>query len=58
MAKNAIAVERDWQVEDDLRTLERAREIENDPKRMKKCQELATEKMKSMGAIASESCDE
>jgi hypothetical protein len=42
----------DWQVEDDLRTLCKAKEIQADPKRMKKCQELATVKMKEMGSVA------
>lgn len=47
----------DWQTEDDLRTLCKAKEIQNDPKRMKKCQEMATKKMKEMGAVAGGSED-
>lgn len=41
----------DWQVEEDLRTLCRAKEIEADPKRLKKCQELARKKRNEMKDI-------
>jgi hypothetical protein len=47
----------DWQTEDDLRTLVRAREIEKDPKRMKAAQELAKKKMVEVAAVASDSND-
>jgi hypothetical protein len=42
----------DWQTEEDLRTLCRAKEIKADPKRMKKCKELAQRKMSEMGSVA------
>lgn len=42
----------DWQCEDDLRTLTRAKEIEADPKRMAKCQALAKQKMMQHAAVA------
>ena len=42
----------DWEVEDDLRTLCKAKEIQADPKRMKKCQDMAKKKMLEMGAVA------
>ena len=47
----------DWQTEDDLRTLVRAREIEKDPKRMKAAQELAKKKMVEVAAVASHTDD-
>lgn len=45
----------DWQTEEDLRTLSRAKEIEKDPKRLAKCKELAKVKMLDMASVAS--CD-
>jgi hypothetical protein len=51
------AAEIDWQTEDDLRTLVRAREIEKDPKRMKAAQELAKKKMVEVAAVASDTDD-
>lgn len=54
MAKTISLGNSDWETEDDLRTLCRAKEIENDPKRMKKCQEMAKKKMVEMGSIASD----
>lgn len=48
------ATERDWQTEDDLRTLQRAREIEKDPKRLKRVQDLAKEKLQEMAEISVE----
>lgn len=44
----------DWQVEQDLRTLNDAREIQDDPKRMKKVKALAAKKLTDMAAIASQ----
>ncbi len=38
MSRNAIGPDQGWQVEDDLRTLCRAKEIRKDPKRFKACQ--------------------
>lgn len=42
----------DWQVEDALRTLIRAEEIESDEKLMAKVRKLAAEKMDDMSEIA------
>jgi len=53
----AAASEIEWQTEDDLRTLVRAREIEKDPKRMKAAQELAKKKMVEVAAVASDTDD-
>lgn len=42
----------DWQVEEDLRTICRAKEIQKDPKRMAKVKELAKSKMIDMASVA------
>lgn len=44
----------DWQVESDLRTLQEAECIENDPKRLAAAQQLAKKKLMELAAIASE----
>ena len=44
--------EREWEAEDDLRTLQRAMEIKNDPARLKRAQELAKEKLQEMAQVA------
>lgn len=41
-----------WQADDDLRTLQRALEIKKDPKRLKRAQDLAKEKLAEMAKIA------
>mgnify|MGYP003613195657 CR=1 FL=1 len=43
----------DWECEEDLRTLIRAKEIEKDPKRFAKAKELAKKKMMDAAAVAS-----
>lgn len=47
----------DWEVEDALRTLVRAKEIENDPKLYEKVQKLAKEKMMAHAAVATDTDD-
>ena len=56
MAKVSVKVSEDekWRVENDLRVLVEAREIQNDPKRFAKVQALAKEKLLEVSAIASE----
>ena len=44
--------DQDWQVEQDLRSLAEAAEINKDPKRLKACQALAKEKMAELAKIA------
>lgn len=44
----AISVDSDWQVEDDMRTLLRAKEIQRDPKRMAAVRKLAQQKVADM----------
>lgn len=44
----------DWETEEDLRTLMRAKEIEKDPKRMAKAQALAKQKMMAAAAVAAD----
>jgi hypothetical protein len=41
-----------WKVEQDLRSLAEAAEINKDPKRLKACQALAKEKMAELAKIA------
>lgn len=53
-AKLGQAVEADWQTEDDLRTLMRAKEIEKDPKRLAAARALAKEKMMQAASVASD----
>ena len=48
------ASERDWQAEDDLRTLQRAIEIEKDPKRYAAAKKLAKEKLAEIKEITSD----
>ncbi len=54
MAAAIAATEDSWQVEDDLRTMARAEEIQKDSKRMAKVTALAKKKMMEMASIASE----
>lgn len=49
-----LVASHDWEVEDALRTLMRAKEIEKDTKLMEKVRKLAEEKMKSAAAVASD----
>lgn len=44
----AISEDKKWQVEDDMRTLLRAREIQRDPKRMAEVRKMARLKMAEM----------
>lgn len=43
----------DWQTEDDMRTLCKAKEIESDPARLKRAQEMAKKKMTEIAAVVS-----
>lgn len=49
---SAIPSDRDWQAEDDARTLKRALEIKNDPKRMSAAQAHANKEMEAMKQIS------
>ena len=51
-AKNAIGMERDWEAEDDLRTLQRAQEIKADPARWKRAKELAKKRLEEIAQVA------
>lgn len=62
MAKNSATIsmrkeEEQWRVESDLSTLQRAEEIEKDPKRMAKVKAMAKEKLMELASIASEGKD-
>lgn len=48
MKKGAVGPSQDWEIEDDMRTLLRAREIQRDPKRMAAVRKLAQQKMADM----------
>lgn len=48
MKAAAIKADDKWRVEDDIRTLMSAREIQRDPKRMAAVRKLAQEKMAEM----------
>lgn len=52
-SKNLAAPRDDWEVEDDIRTLMRAREIQRDPKRMAAVQKMARQKIEDMKNLAS-----
>lgn len=47
VAVNPVGME-DWQIEEDLRTLQRAEEIEKDPKRFARVKALARKKLKGL----------
>jgi len=51
---SSISMDKEWQVESDLRTLCEAEAIRKDPKRMKACQEMAKKKMMDMAGVAGE----
>ena len=48
MKKSAVSPSQDWEIEEDMRTLMRAREIQRDPKRMAAVRKLAQQKMADM----------
>lgn len=54
LASAAKSSDYDWETEEDLRTLVRAKEIEKDPKRLAKAQALAKKKMIEVAAVASD----
>lgn len=48
----SMADQKKWQVEDDLRAIERAEEIKGDRTRMTNVQKMAKEKAQKFGALA------
>lgn len=50
----SYGMDRDWQCESDLRTLQEAEAIEKDPKRFKAAQELAKKKLVELAAVVSD----
>jgi hypothetical protein len=48
----AVGMDKDWQAEDDLRTLVRAGEIKDDKKRYNAAMKMAREKVSEMQEIA------
>ncbi len=62
MAKNsrtlgAVKMEDDWQTEDDMRTLMRAKEIQADPKRMAKVKALARKRLETVASVLGEASE-
>lgn len=61
MAKNdapkPIALD-DWQTEDDLRTLSKAEEIKQDPKRYKAALAMAKSKIKALADLQADASDD
>ena len=49
--KNIAAQEREWQAEEDLRTLSNARKIQADPARMRAAQALARKRLADLKAL-------
>lgn len=58
MASSAIKSSDDWQVDDDLRTLARAEEIKNDPKRYKAALAKAQEKIAALQDLQDDAGEE
>lgn len=52
------AMDAEWQAESDMHTLARAREIRNDPKRLKAAQELAKKKLMELAQVAGATADD
>lgn len=50
-----IAEDRRWKAEDDLRTLQRAKEIQGDRSRMGMCKTVAKEQMKALSGVVGKS---
>lgn len=49
----AVAEEKDWRAEDDMRTLMNAEEIKNDPKRLAAAKAAAKKKLIELAAVTS-----
>lgn len=47
-----IAIDKEWQAEDDMRTLVRAEEIRKDPKRLKAAQAMAKKRADELKSLA------
>lgn len=50
-----VSADEEWRVEDDLRTLVNAEQIEKDPKRMAKVRALAKKRLIELAGVAAES---
>lgn len=53
----AISENEEWQVEDDMRTLMRAKEIQADPKRMAKIKIMARKKLEQVASVMGEAAE-
>lgn len=48
----SITSDKEWQIEDDMRTLVRAEEIRKDPKRLKAAQQLAKKRAEELNVLS------
>lgn len=53
----SIGMDKEWQAEDDMRTLVRAEEIRKDPKRLKAAQQLAKKRAEELNALNKQAAD-
>lgn len=53
----SIKPDEEWQVEDDMRTLMRAKEIQADSKRMAKVKALARKKLETVASVLGEASE-
>lgn len=53
----AIKPDEEWRVEDDMRTLMNAKEIQADPKRMAKVKALARKKLEHVASVLGEASE-
>jgi len=44
--------EKEWQIQDDVRTLQRAMEVKSDPKRLQAAKEYATKEMEALKQVS------
>lgn len=50
----SISMDKEWQAEDDMRTLVRAEEVRKDPKRLKAAQAMAKKRADELKALTPE----
>ncbi|MFZ7319684.1 hypothetical protein ACLS0R_11590 [Comamonas jiangduensis] len=53
----SIASDKEWQIEDDMRTLVRAAEIRKDPKRLKAAQQMAKKRAEELNVLTQKASD-
>lgn len=48
----SLPLDKQWQIEDDMRTLVRAEEIRKDPKRLKAAQQMAKKRAEELNVLS------